>query len=214
MEPFTRLEAVAAPLPRDNVDTDALFPAHFIQRMDVDYATALFANWRFVDGASSENPGFVLNQPAYRGARILVGGENFGCGSSREHAVWALAAYGVRCVVAKSFGDIFHGNCFKNGVLPVTLDDAEVTALFNDLEKANDKTIIVDLNSEEVVSSGRVFRFRTDPGRRRQLLEGLDEIGWTLRHGGEIDRFQGNDRRLRPWVYPDRPTALEEVERA
>ncbi len=200
--PFIRLEAVAAPMARDNIDTDALFPAHFIKRMDVDYGATLFANWRFTDGIATERPDFVLNRPAYRDTRILVAGENFGCGSSREHAVWALKAFGIRCVIAKSFGDIFHGNCFKNGLLPVALPTEEVDRLLTDLETAAEKSLIVDLETEKIIVPGdREIPFATDQGRRRQLLEGLDDIGMTLLHAAGIGRFQDSDKKQRPWVY-------------
>ena len=202
MEPFRRLEAIAAPLPRNNIDTDALFPAPFIQRMDIDFARALFSNWRFVDGGPAEEPGFVLNQPAYRSAEILVAGENFGCGSSREHAVWALAAYGIRAVLAKSFGDIFRDNAFKNGLLPVALPAATVDGLMHDLAASPDKRLAIDLEACTIaLPGGNAIPFEMDDGRRRRLLDGLDEIGATLAIDAEIARFQTHDRVATAWAW-------------
>jgi 3-isopropylmalate/(R)-2-methylmalate dehydratase small subunit len=202
MEKLVRLEGVAATLPFDNVDTDAIFPARFIQRMDCDYAAALFADWRFRDGRAEEEPGFVLNLPPFRDATILVGGENFGCGSSREHAVWALAAWGVRVVIARSFGDIFRDNCFKNGLLPIALPEHEHDALDAALEASNNKRLTVDLAACAIRAPGAApIRFAIDPDRRALLMEGLDEIGATLREADAIAAFQGTDRARRPWVW-------------
>jgi len=205
-EPFRRHRGVAAPLPLDNVDTDAIFPAAWIQKMDIDYADSLFASWRFLDGRSRENPDFVLNRAPFRRASILVAGHNFGCGSSREHAVWALKAWGFRAVIASSFGDIFHDNCFNNGLLPVTLAPPDLAAL-RDAVAASEgegagKETLVDLEAEQVSApDGRSFAFRTDPARREGLLQGLDEIGRTLAEATAIESFQERDRARRPWIW-------------
>lgn len=201
MKTFNVLTAVAAPLPRDNVDTDAIFPGGFIADMNVDFARALFANWRWrPDG--KPDPDFVLNRAPYRGAAILVAGSNFGCGSSREHAAWALEAVGIRCVIAESFGDIFAGNAVRNGILPVALSSEAVRALMAELEAEPGSTVTVDLVERRVVfPSGRRESFAIDEGSRTALLEGLDAIGVTLRHAEAISAFQEADRARRPWVY-------------
>lgn len=200
MRPFRTLSALAAPLPRDNVDTDALFPGHFIQRMDVDFAQALFAGWRF-DGEGRERSDFVLNRAPFRGAEILVAGWNFGCGSSREHAVWALAAWGVRCVIAKSFGDIFFGNCVNNGLLAVQLSETAVDGLLAALETAAEPRVTVDLQAQTVGGPTGRLAFEITPERKRRLLEGLDEIDLTLERDAEIAAFTATQRRIRPWVF-------------
>ena len=201
-EPLRRHAGIAAPFPFDNVDTDAIFPAHFVRKMDVDYAKTLFANWRFRDGDSDEDPAFVLNREPYRQASILVAGENFGCGSSREHAVWALKAWGIRAVVARSFGDIFHGNCFKNGVLAVALAPEVQADLLGAVEEAQAEATVIDLEACEIVApGGRRIAFEIDPGRRHQLLHGLDEIGLTLEDAAVIEAFQRRHRAARPWIW-------------
>ncbi len=195
MEPFRRLEAIAAPLPVDNIDTDTIFPGRFAQKMEVDYAAAFFADWR-------SDPGFVLNRAEYRNARILVAGANFGCGSSREHAVWALAAYGIRAVIARSFGDIFRDNCVNNGVLAVALGAEAVAALAAAAERAGGRPFVVDLETQTIVPPGGMpVSFEIDAEDRRALLEGRDAIARTLEHADEIDRFQALDRTSRPWIY-------------
>jgi len=200
MRPFRTLSATAAPLPRDNVDTDALFPGHFIQRMDVDFAQALFAGWRF-DAEGRERPDFVLNRTPFRGAGILVAGWNFGCGSSREHAVWALAAWGVRCVVAKSFGDIFFGNCTNNGLLAVALPEAAIDGILTALEAGAAPHMTVDLPAQTVSGPTGRLAFDITPERKRRLLEGLDEIDLTLERDAAIAAFTATQRRIRPWVF-------------
>ncbi|MCA1972495.1 MAG: 3-isopropylmalate dehydratase small subunit [Caenispirillum sp.] len=201
VEPFTRLTAVAAPLPRDNVDTDALFPGRFIADMDVDYHRALFGDWRW-DADGTPRPDFVLNRLPWREARILVAGRNFGCGSSREHAVWALTANGVRCVVAESFGDIFAANAVQNGLLCVPLPAREIALLTAELEAAPGMTMTVDLTEQTLTTpAGRRVSFAVDPATREALLSGLDAIGRTMLSADAIDRFQVRDRAARPWVW-------------
>lgn len=195
MEPFTRLTAVAAPLMRPNIDTDALFPAPFIQSMQIDFAAALFANWR-------ADADFVLNRDEYAGAQVLLSGPNFGCGSSREHAVWALAARGFRAVIAPSYGDIFRDNAIRNGLLPVELPEEVIAAIAADLETANDKRLTVDLEAQTVTDGrGRSHAFTIDAAEREALLTGRDGIDMTLMQAEAIDRFQQADRTARPWAW-------------
>lgn len=201
MEKFTVLKGVAAPLMLANVDTDVIIRMERLSRL----ARGELGPWAFEslrylpDG--SENPQFLLNQPPWRGASILLAAENFGCGSSRETAVWALWDLGVRCVIAPSFGDIFYGNCFQNGMLPVRLPAAEVEALAAEA-RGGATEISVDLEAQQLLTpSGRAIAFDIEPGRRKALLEGMDAIGVTLSHEADIARFQARDRIERPWLY-------------
>jgi 3-isopropylmalate/(R)-2-methylmalate dehydratase small subunit len=191
MEKFQKLDAVAMPLAAPNVDTDQIVPARFLRKpRNAGYGGFLFHDLRF-DDAGAEKPGFVLNQPAYRGARVLVGERNFGCGSSREHAVYALWDYGFRAVIAPSFGDIFFNNCFKNGLLPIVLPVEQVAALQSELTQRPGAHVIVDLERQEVIApSGKVHRFEADAFRKQCLLEGLDEIAFTLGHDADIAAFE------------------------
>ena len=204
MEKFIRLEGVAAPMPRDNVDTDAVIPIPWMKSVKPDYARALFANWRWKDGDGvTEIEGFLLNREPFRQAVILVAGDNFGCGSSREHAVWALAGFGIRCVIATSFGDIFFENCFKNGVLPLVLPAPRVKRALDLLaDGIGGHRMKVDLEAQAVTfADGEVVPFAIDAGRRDVLMQGQDEIGRTLLEESAIDAFQARDRTLRPWVH-------------
>ncbi|HEU0061066.1 MAG TPA: 3-isopropylmalate dehydratase small subunit [Hyphomicrobiaceae bacterium] len=204
MEKLTALTSVAAPLLRANIDTDIVIP---ISRMVGNSTRGSLGQWCFSplryqpDG--SENPEFILNRAPYRSAQILITGVNFGCGSSREAAVWALKEMGVRCLIGSSFGDIFFNNCFQNGVLPVVLDRATVESLAREVEASQGAgRISVDLNELTVTApSGTRHRFAVEPKRRQALLEGLDEIAVTLQRAAEITAFQTEDRRRRPWVY-------------
>jgi 3-isopropylmalate/(R)-2-methylmalate dehydratase small subunit len=202
MEKFTRLAGIAAPLPRINVDTDQIMPREWcISITKTGFGKGLFGGWRYrPDG--SENPEFVLNQPAYRGATILVAGANYGCGSSREMAVWGHLEYGIRAVIAPSFASIFHENCFKNGVLPVVLPQGMVESILGQLAARPGATMTVDLTECTVTTpDGGRHEFTVDAPRRTMLLEGLDEIGVTLKHEDAIAAFQGADRGRRPWVW-------------
>lgn len=206
MEKFTRLDAIAAPMMAPNIDTDAIIPVEQMKALDADFGKSLFFNQRYrPDG--SENPDFVLNRPLYRKAGILLAGENFGCGSSREHAVWALVDYGIRCVIAPSFGDIFYNNSFKKSLLPVRLPASVVEALARSITaEANplSRPMVVDLLACTVHGpdpNGPKIAFEIDPGRREALLEGLDDIGMTLKLEGQIAAFQSRDSAARPWVY-------------
>ncbi len=199
MKPFTQITAVAAPLPIANIDTDQIIPKQFLATVErTGLAKGLFYDMRFdKDGDFIED--FVLHKPEYQGAQILIAGPNFGCGSSREHAPWALADFGITCVIASSFADIFYGNCFNNGILPLVLDQADVERLLDEARGANHK-FSVDLAKQVVVSpSGAEYRFEIDPGRKQKLLEGLDDIGMTLKRGKEIAAFEEKRRIGAPW---------------
>ena len=201
MEKFTTLTGVAAPMPLVNIDTDMIIPKQFlktIQRSGL--GRNLFDEMRF-DDDGNEIPDFVLNQPAYRNANILVAGDNFGCGSSREHAPWALADFGIRVVISTSFADIFYNNCFKNGMLPIVLPREQVDLLMEDASKGANARISVDLESQTVTSSdGQGFRFQIDPFKKHCLLNGLDDIGLTLEKVSSIDTFEAQAAQARPWV--------------
>ncbi|WP_029032240.1 3-isopropylmalate dehydratase small subunit [Salinarimonas rosea] len=200
MQPFTVLTGVAAPLRIINVDTDMIIPKNYLKTIKrTGLGTGLFAEMRFTpEGA--EIPEFVLNQPAYRKAQILVAGDNFGCGSSREHAPWALLDYGIRCVISTSFADIFYNNCFKNGILPIVVTPSELEALFEDAERGANATITVDLESQEIRGpDGGVIRFEIDPFRKHCLMNGLDDIGLTLEKAPAIETFE-QKMAERPWA--------------
>ena len=199
MEPFTKLTAVAAPLDMANVDTDKIIPGRFLRKLrGPGYDKLAFHDIRFnADG--SENPDFVLNQPAYRNASILVAGDNFGCGSSREHAPWALLDYGLRCIISTSFADIFYNNCFKNGILPVTVGQEDLDQLMKDAQQG--ATLTVDLVRQEILgSNGIKITFDIDPFRKHCLLNGLDDIGLTLEKADKIDAYEARAAKTRPWT--------------
>src|SRR5512143_3977245 len=201
MEKFTVLTGVAAPLPMRNVDTDMIIPKQFLKTIKrTGLGKHLFEEMRYeVDG--KEKPDFVLNQPAYRKAAILVAGENFGCGSSREHAPWALLDFGIRCIIAPSFADIFFNNCFKNGILPIVLPRQRVDALMAAAEQGGDAIFTVDLQRQEItLPDGCTISFEVDPFRKACLLGGLDDIGLTLRKADKIAAFEAQQRSERPWL--------------
>ncbi|PYE84541.1 3-isopropylmalate dehydratase small subunit [Pseudoroseicyclus aestuarii] len=201
MDKFDKLSGVAAPLPLVNVDTDMIIPKQFLKTIKRSgLGVNLFDEMRYQDDGS-ENPDFVLNRPAYREAQILVAGENFGCGSSREHAPWALLDFGIRCVIAPSFADIFHNNCFKNGILPITLPQEQVDALMAEAEKGSNARIEVDLESQTVTASdGTRYPFEVDSFRKHCLLNGLDDIALTLEKSSRIASFETEADAQRPWV--------------
>ncbi len=192
MEPFITLTGVVAPLDRVNIDTDQIIPAVFLKSIErTGFGDALFSPWRYhPDG--SPNPDFVLNNPAYREARVLVGGSNFGCGSSREHAPWALNDYGIRCVIAPSFADIFYGNCFKNGLLPVRLPEETVRTLLDHAAAKPGVQVTVDLEAQRIWSEDEAISidFEIEPSRRHALLNGLDDIGLTLQLEDKIAAYE------------------------
>ena len=201
MRAFTILTGVAAPLPVSNVDTDKIIPARFLKTIKRSgLGVHLFDTLRY-DADGAERPDFVLNQPAYCGAEILIAHENFGCGSSREHAPWALLDFGIRCVIAPDFADIFNGNCFKNGILPIALPRAVCDLLMEDARLGGNARLTVDLQREVVVRpNGEEVAFTTDRLRRHMLLEGLDEIGQTLQRGNSIDAFETGRQQAQPWL--------------
>jgi 3-isopropylmalate/(R)-2-methylmalate dehydratase small subunit len=201
MQPFTTLTGVAAPLPMANVDTDKIIPARFLKSINrTGFGKNLFHSMRFREDGS-ENPDFVLNQPACRNAEVLIAFENFGCGSSREHAPWALLDFGIRCVIAPDFADIFHNNCFKNGILPVRLPREVCEALMDDARLGGNARLTVDLERQVVVRpSGEEIPFEVDPLRKHLLLNGLDDIGQTLQHAGAIDSFEARRKTEQPWL--------------
>jgi 3-isopropylmalate/(R)-2-methylmalate dehydratase small subunit len=202
MEKFTKLRAVAAPLPMVNVDTDKIIPKQFLKTIKrTGLSKGLFYELRF-DEAGRPKAGFVLDQPAYREAKILVAGANFGCGSSREHAPWALLDFGIRCVIAPSFADIFYNNCFKNGILPIALPQEQVDLLMDDAERGSNAVVSVDLESQTITGpDGGELHFEIDPFRRHCLLNGLDDIGLTLEKQAAIDSFEDSQRISQPWLY-------------
>ena len=204
MDKFTKLTGVAAPMPLVNIDTDMIIPKQFlktIQRSGL--GVNLFDELRY-DRDGNELPDFVLNQPAYRDAQILVAGDNFGCGSSREHAPWALLDFGIRCVISTSFADIFFNNCFKNGILPVVLPQDAVDTLMEDARKGANARMTVDLENQTVTTSDGVsFAFEIDPFRKHCLLNGLDDIGLTMEKAPSIDAYEAQMAQSRPWVLSD-----------
>ena len=201
LEKFTRIDAVALPMATPNVDTDQLIPARYLWHAKSDgYGKWLFNDLRF-DEDGTLKPGFILNQPDYAPAKILVGDRNFGCGSSREHAVWALHDYGFRVVIASSFGDIFYNNSFKLGLLPVVLPEAEIIALRTAIERGNSAHVSVDLESQTVTGPGGFSaKFEIDPFRKKKLLEGLDDIAVTLGFADQIARFEATFEQTMPWL--------------
>jgi 3-isopropylmalate/(R)-2-methylmalate dehydratase small subunit len=211
VQPFTVHSGLVAPLDRANVDTDAIIPKQFLKSIRrTGFGRYLFDEWRYLDAGEPDmdvtnrpkNPDFVLNQPRYQGASILLAQDNFGCGSSREHAPWALLDYGFTCLIAKSFADIFENNCFKNGILPVTLPRKVVDDLFAQVRAREGYRLTVDLPNQTVSTpEGEKIPFEVDPFRKECLIQGLDDIGLTLRHQDEIDAYEGRRRKEAPWLF-------------
>ncbi|MGA1548693.1 MAG: 3-isopropylmalate dehydratase small subunit [bacterium] len=204
MQPFQTLTATAAKLDQVNVDTDQIIPKQFLKKIErTGFGIHLFHDWRFIDDAGQKlNPDFILNQPRYQGAQILVAGDNFGCGSSREHAPWALLDYGFRSIIAPSFADIFYNNCAKNGILLVALPEASVQQLFTEIEDNVGCELTVDLPNQKVQSpKGLEFSFEIDPFVKHRLLNGLDDIGWTLQFQSEIEKFEASYQKQAPWMF-------------
>jgi 3-isopropylmalate/(R)-2-methylmalate dehydratase small subunit len=201
MQKFTKLTGVAAPMPMINVDTDAIIPKQFLKTIKrTGLGKNLFHELRFDDNGK-ERADFVLNKPAYRKAEILVAGENFGCGSSREHAPWALLDFGIRCVISTSFADIFYNNCFQNGILPIKVKPDELEKLMDDANRGANATLTIDLEKQEIRGpDGGCITFEIDPFRKRCLLEGLDNIGLTLKEEKEITSYEEKVHAARPWA--------------
>jgi 3-isopropylmalate/(R)-2-methylmalate dehydratase small subunit len=201
MDKFTKLTGIAAPMPLVNIDTDMIIPKQFLKTIKRSgLGKNLFDEMRYTQDGQ-EIPDFVLNQPAWRKAEIIVAGDNFGCGSSREHAPWALLDFGIRCVIATSFADIFYNNCFKNGILPIVLSQEQVAVLMDDARKGANARITVDLEAQTVTASdGQSFAFEVDAFKKHCLMNGLDDIGLTLEKVASIDRFENSAAQARPWV--------------
>lgn len=211
MEAFKKMTGLVVPLDRSNVDTDAIIPKQFLKSIKrTGFGPNLFDDWRYLDhGEPGQdcsqrplNPDFVLNQPRYQGASILLARKNFGCGSSREHAPWALLDYGFRVVIAPSFADIFFNNCFKNGILPIVLEEQKVEQLFREVDAREGYRLTVDLEAQTVTTpAGESFAFEVDPFRKRCLLEGLDDIGLTLEHADDIRAYEQRRQQQAPWLF-------------
>ncbi len=204
MQPFQTLTATAAKLDQVNVDTDQIIPKQFLKKTErTGFGIHLFHDWRFLDDAGQNlNPDFILNQSRYQGAQILVAGDNFGCGSSREHAPWALLDYGFQSIIAPSFADIFYNNCAKNGILLVALPEDSVQHLFTEIEENVRCELTVDLPNQKVQSpKGLKFSFEIDPFVKHRLLNGLDDIGWTLQFQSEIENFEASYQKQAPWMF-------------
>ena len=201
MEKFTTLTGVAAPLEMINVDTDMIIPKQYLKTLGrTGLGKALLSELRY-DEKGKERPDFVLNKPAYRASKILVAGDNFGCGSSREHAPWALMDFGIRCVISTSFADIFYNNCFKNGILPIKVSPEELKKLMDDAERGANATLTIDLPRQEIRGpDGGVITFEIDPFRKHCLLNGLDDIGLTLEKATSIDSFEKKQATAQPWL--------------
>ncbi|PHR23841.1 MAG: 3-isopropylmalate dehydratase small subunit [Hoeflea sp.] len=201
MEKFTRLTGVAAPLPVVNIDTDMIIPKDYLKTIKrTGLGKGLFAEARYNEDGS-ENPDFVLNQPAWRNASILVAGDNFGCGSSREHAPWALLDFGIRCVISTSFADIFYNNCFKNGILPIVVSQEDLDKLMEDARRGANATVSVDLEEQEIRGpDGGVIKFDIDAFKKHCLLNGLDDIGLTLEKASAIDSYETNTSATHSWL--------------
>ncbi len=212
MQALDRVDGLVAPLDRANVDTDAIIPKQFLKSIKRSgFGANLFDAWRFLDhgepgmelASRQPNPDFVLNQPRYKGASILLARKNFGCGSSREHAPWALGDYGFKAMIAPSYGEIFYNNSLKNGLLPIVLTEVEVDSLFHDVEAFPGFRLVIDLEQQTVstMDGSKVFRFQIDPSRKHSLVHGLDEIGTTLQHADEIRAFEEKHKARQPWLF-------------
>jgi 3-isopropylmalate/(R)-2-methylmalate dehydratase small subunit len=215
MEKFTKITAITVPLDRVNVDTDAIIPKQFLKSIKRSgFGPNLFDEWRYLDHGEpgmdnsrrAVNPDFVLNKARYAGAQILLARDNFGCGSSREHAPWALEDYGIRVIIAPSFADIFYNNCFKNGILPIILAEATVDQLFQAVEAKEGAQLTVDLQQQKILSDDSLgekieISFELDQFRRHCLLEGLDEIGLTLEHSDDISAYENKQKEITPWLF-------------
>ena len=201
MDKFTTLTAVAAPLNMINVDTDMIIPKDYLKTIQrTGLGKGLFAELRYLDDGS-ENPEFVLNKPAYRSAKVIVAGDNFGCGSSREHAPWALLDHGIRCVISTQFGDIFYNNAFKNGILPIKVSKEDLAKLMDDAERGANATLTIDLEKQEITGpDGGVVHFEVDAFKKHCLLNGLDEVGLTMEKAERISTYEKEAALERPWV--------------
>ncbi|MGN7295309.1 3-isopropylmalate dehydratase small subunit [Rhizobium sp. SAFR-030] len=201
MDKFIKLTGVAAPLPVVNIDTDMIIPKDYLKTIKrTGLGKGLFAEARYLEDGTP-NPDFVLNKPAYQGAKILVAGDNFGCGSSREHAPWALLDFGIRCVISTSFADIFYNNCFKNGILPIVVSKDDLDKLMDDASRGANAVLSIDLEAQEISGpDGGTIRFDIDPNRKHIMLEGLDDIATTMKSDSAIATFENKMQTERPWL--------------
>lgn len=202
MDKFTKLTGIAAPMPLVNIDTDMIIPKQFLKTiLRTGLGKSLFFEMRYDPATGKEIADFVLNKPQYRAAQILVTGDNFGCGSSREHAPWALLDYGIRCVIAPDFADIFYNNCFQNGILPIRLPQADVDKLMDDASRGANATLTIDLEAQEIRGpDGGKIKFEIDPFRKHCMINGLDDIGLTMQKSKSIDVFEAKEKTERPWL--------------
>jgi len=202
MEPYNKHESVAALMKRSNVDTDQIIPKQFLKKVERSgFGIHLFHDWRFNDDGS-DNAAFELNKASFKDAKILVVGDNFGCGSSREHAPWAIADYGFNTIISSSYADIFYNNCFKNSILPIIANKDQLARLMNEISANEGVRFIVDLENQELTTpAGNGFKFEVDPYRKNNLLKGLDDIGLTLQHIDEIDQYEKKHKQYYPWLW-------------
>ena len=203
MQPYKKHTSIAALMNRSNVGTDQIIPKQFLKKVErTGFGIHLFHDWRFMDDGITPNPDFELNKPAFKGAKILVAGDNFGCGSSREHAPWAIEDYGFNTVISTSFADIFYSNCFKNGIIPIKVTTAELDALMAEISANEGVEFTVDLEAEKLTTPGGiVIKIEVDPFRKQSLLEGLDDIAWSLKHEDKITAFEEKHKQQLPWLW-------------
>lgn len=202
MQPYNKHESIAALMNRSNVDTDQIIPKQFLKKVERSgFGKHLFHDWRFNEDGS-DNPEFELNKPAFKGAKILVVGDNFGCGSSREHAPWAIADYGFNTIISTSYADIFYNNCFKNSILPIVVSKEQLAALMQEISASEGVRFTVDLENQEISTpAGNGFKFDVDPFRKENLIKGLDDIGLTLQHADKIDQYEEKHKQAYPWLW-------------
>lgn len=202
MKAYKKHESIAALMNRSNVDTDQIIPKQFLKKVERSgFGVHLFHDWRYNED-TSDNLDFELNKPAFKGAKVLVVGDNFGCGSSREHAPWAIEDYGFNTIISTSYADIFYNNCFKNGILPIKVEKAQLDSLMAEIEANEGVSFTVDLENQEVLTpAGNGFKFEIDPFRKENLLKGLDDIGLTLKHVEQIDQYEEKHKALYPWLW-------------
>ncbi|MCE2570302.1 3-isopropylmalate dehydratase small subunit [Motilimonas eburnea] len=203
MQPYKKHTSIAALMDRSNVDTDQIIPKQFLKKVErTGFGIHLFHDWRFLDDGITPNPEFELNKPAFQGAKILVAGDNFGCGSSREHAPWAIEDYGFNTVISTSFADIFFSNCFKNGIIPIKVTPAELDALMDEIRANEGVEFTVDLEAEKLTTPGGIeIKIEIDAFRKQSLLEGLDDIAWSLKHEDKITAFEEKHKQQLPWLW-------------
>ncbi|PCI69526.1 MAG: 3-isopropylmalate dehydratase small subunit [Piscirickettsiaceae bacterium] len=203
MEKYKKHDSIAALMNRSNVDTDQIIPKQFLKKVErTGFGVHLFHDWRFNDDGVTENPDFELNNPAFKGAKVLVAGDNFGCGSSREHAPWAIADYGFNTIISTSYADIFYNNCFKNGILAIVVDEAQLDALMKEINANEGVSFAVDLEAQKITTpAGNGFTFEIDPFRKDNMLRGLDDIGLTLKHVDKISEFEEKNKQQFPWLW-------------